>query len=121
MSELESCPVCGGDGRILTSYSTSSCPACRGSGRRNQNTGFHDVTKTKPSHHHPAAPKDAVEKNWPSTAQGEQLANEVKRLAVSDADKAKLTRNIIDYENKKGEITKTFTRLLRKQIRELGA
>lgn len=120
MTELETCPVCGGDGRIQTSYSSSSCPACRGSGRRSQNTGFHDVTKTKPSHHQAAVPKDAVDKNWPSTAQGVLLAEEVKALAVSDADKAKLTRNIIDYENQKGEITKTFTRLLRKQIRALG-
>ena len=120
MMEIDPCPVCGGDGRISTSYSTSSCPACRGSGRRNKNTGFHDVTKTKPSHHRPPADKKAAKKNWPETPQGILLANEVKAASLSPEQTEKLTRSIVDYENQKGEVTKTFTRLLRKQLRELA-
>jgi hypothetical protein len=120
MMDMDPCPVCGGDGRILTSYSSTSCPACHGSGRRSLNTGFHDVTKTKPEHHPPAGDKTAVKKTWPETPQGTSLANEVKATALSEKQKAKLTQSIIDYEERKGQITKTFTRLLRKQIRELS-
>jgi len=117
--EMDNCPVCGGDGRISVRNDTTSCPACSGSGRRSQDTGFHDVTKTKPEHHHPGKQEKAAKKTWPETHQGRQLADLVKETALSDDQKAKLTRSIIDYENQKGIITKTFTRLLRKQLREL--
>lgn len=113
---LESCPVCGGDGRISTSYSTRSCPACSGSGRRTEDRGFHDVTKTKPEHHHPAA-KKGEKQTGPRTPQGKALAKEVTDSKLPDAAKARLTQSIIDYENKKGEMTKTFSRIVRKEIR----
>ncbi len=121
MTEIDTCPVCGGDGRIYTSVSSTSCPACRGSGRRNMNTGFHDVTKTKPSHHLPKHQqgKKKEKKTDPETPQGIGLAKEVKDANLSENDTTKLIRSIIDYENQKGQITKTFTRLLRKQLRAL--
>ena len=82
------------------------------------NTGFHDVTKTKPSHHYPGGKKEAaVKKTEPDTPQGLMLAREVNATDLPDEQKTKLIRSIMDYENQKGEITKTFTRLLRKQIR----
>ncbi len=80
-------------------------------------TGFHDVTKTKPSHHRPANQVPAAKKTWPDTPGGVLLANDVKATDLPEDQKAKLIRSIIDYENQKGQITKTFTRLLRKQIR----
>lgn len=118
MNELETCGVCGGDGRIATGRQTSKCPACYGSGRRSEQPRFRDVTKTKPSHHHPAVPKNADKKpTWPVTPQGKELANEVKATDLPDKDKARLTQSIIDYENRKGQMTKTFARLIRKQLR----
>ena len=73
-----------------------------------------------PSHHHPGEQKKEAKKTWPETHPGKQLANEVKASTLSDDQKEKLTRSIIDYENQKGQITKTFTRLLRKQLREMA-
>lgn len=119
-SELETCPVCGGDGRIQVSHDHERCPACHGSGRRALDTGFHDVTKTKPSHHHPKDRGGAKAKQtWPETGSGRALADEVKAASIPDEQKEKLTRSIIDYENSKGTMTKTFSRLLRKQLRAL--
>jgi hypothetical protein len=66
------------------------------------------------------AEKEAVEKGLPTTPLGVELLQEVTAAAISDDDKAKLTRSIVDYENQKGQVTKTFTRLLRKQLRALG-
>jgi hypothetical protein len=118
--ERENCAVCGGDGRInAKGRQLTSCPACRGSGRRPDSEGFHDVTKTKPSHHHPASGGKAAKKTWPETPEGVRLAEEVKATSLADDVKLRLTQSIIDYENKKGGMTKTFSRLLRKQVREL--
>src|SRR5580692_3201135 len=76
----ESCGICGGDRRIGNSFGlTTTCPACHGSGRRVVTTGFHDVTKTKPSHHRQSNKVEAAEKpQWPVTFEGGQLATEVK-------------------------------------------
>ena len=80
--EGEPCRLCGGDGRIGNALagggSSATCPSCRGTGRRAEASyGFHDVTKTKPSHHRPAAPVSTGPK-VPTTPEGEQLAREVK-------------------------------------------
>ena len=122
MMDHEPCGVCGGDGRIETAHQSTTCPACRGSGRRAERVGFHDVTKTKPSHHNPAGTGPGgkpAKKTWPATGLGQILAEEVKATSLADDVKARLTQSIIDYEDRKGEVTKTFSRLLRKQLREL--
>ena len=116
----ESCRVCGGDGRIDNSFgNVAKCPSCHGSGKRSQDTGFHDVTKTKPSHHLPTNRAGVVEKQtWPSTAQGAQLATEIRDAAGLSADvKLKLTREIIEHEGSHGLCTQTFLKKLRKQVR----
>lgn len=116
----ESCRVCGGDGRIDNAFgSVARCPSCHGSGKRSQDTGFHDVTKTKPSHHHPTNRAGVVEKQtWPSTATGQQLATEIRDAASLSADtKARLTREIIEHEATHGLCTQTFTKKVRKQFR----
>src|ERR1700678_2253714 len=80
----ETCQVCGGDGRIGNSFGlTTTCPSCHGSGKRVETTGFHDVTKTKASHHRsnvgrPASPKA----QWPATFEGGQLAKEIRDSAT---------------------------------------
>jgi DnaJ-class molecular chaperone len=117
MNEIETCGVCGGDGRINTGSQTSKCPACHGSGRRSEQPRFRDVTKTKPSHHHPAVSKNAEKTQGPVTAEGKLLAKEVAATDLPDKEKARLTQSIVDYENRKGQMTKTFSRLIRKQIR----
>ncbi|HET7754167.1 MAG TPA: molecular chaperone DnaJ, partial [Anaeromyxobacteraceae bacterium] len=74
----ELCRLCGGDGRIGNTLggSNATCPGCHGSGRRAEAAyGFHDVTKTKPSHHRPAASGPAGPKG-PATPEGVQLAAE---------------------------------------------
>ena len=78
-----------------------------------------DVTKTKPSHHRSAAEKAAAtaKPNWPTTLEGAALANEVKASSVSEAVKARLIREIIDYEGSHGRCTQTFTKKVRKQVR----
>jgi len=115
----ESCRVCGGDGRIDNSFgNVAKCPSCHGSGKRSKDTGFHDVTKTKPSHHLPTNRAGVVEKQtWPSTAMGGALATEIKASALSEDAKAKLTREIIDYEGSHGLCTQTFLKKIRKQFR----
>jgi hypothetical protein len=119
--ERESCRVCGGDGRVGNAFggSSTSCPGCNGTGRRNtSDVLFHDVTKTKPSHHNPvgkaATPAKAT---WPSTLEGAALANEVKAAGVSEDTKAKLIREIIEYEFSHGKCTQTFSKKIRKQVR----
>src|SRR5687767_9531326 len=78
----ESCGVCGGDGLIGNVYGqTKRCPSCHGTGRRSDDGGslLRDVTKTKASHHKPTNRAETVQKpQWPSTFEGEKLANEVK-------------------------------------------
>ena len=119
----DSCGVCGGDGRLTNSFgSDARCPACHGTGRRSEDGGglFHDVTKTKPSHHRAtnvaaAKPEKAV---WPSTFEGVRLADEVKACATLSAEtKLRLTREIIDYEGSHGKCTDTFSKKVRRQLR----
>ncbi len=118
----ETCGVCGGDGRIVNSFSGTDarCPACLGTGRRSEDTGFRDVTKTKPSHHQrsnvaPSAPKQA---QWPTTFEGIHLATEVRdSTRLSNETKTKLTREIIEHEASHGKCTETFLKKVRKQLR----
>ena len=118
----ETCGICGGDGRIANSFSGSDarCPGCHGTGRRAEDSVFHDVTKTKPSHHRqPNKAGVVAEKpNWPTTFEGGQLANEVRDCpTVSNDTKAKLTREIMDHEATHGKCTQTFIKKIRKQVR----
>jgi RecJ-like exonuclease len=121
--EGDSCPICGGDGRITNSFggSSATCPACHGTGRRSEaSVGIHDVTKTKPSHYRApqTAQQAAKKKDWPDTFRGMQLANEVRDSpSCEETLKAKLIREIIDYERSHVELTKTFTTKVRKQLR----
>jgi hypothetical protein len=117
----ETCGICGGDGRIGNAFGlTTTCPGCHGSGKRSSEpTGFHDVTKTKPSHHRqPNAVAVAQKQTWPATFEGGQLATEVRDSAsCSNDSKAKLIREIIDYEGSHGACTQTFIKKIRKQVR----
>jgi hypothetical protein len=117
----ELCGICGGDGRIANSFSGSDarCPSCHGTGRRMEDTGFHDVTKTKPSHHQrPNTAAVAEKQTWPSTHEGSLLAGEVRDCAgLSNDTKAKLTREIMDHEASHGKCTQTFIKKIRKQVR----
>jgi hypothetical protein len=63
--------------------------------------------------------KVAAEKQtWPSTAEGSRLADEVKAAAgVSDDVKARLIREIIEYEGSHGRCTQTFSKKIRRQVR----
>jgi hypothetical protein len=115
----ETCRVCGGDGRIENSFgSVARCPSCHGSGKRSVDVGFHDVTKTKPSHH-PSSNRAVAEKQtWPSTATGAQLAAEIRDAAsLTPLVKERLTREIIEHEGSHGLCTKTFVKKVRKQLR----
>lgn len=117
----EPCGICGGDRRIGNSFGlTTTCPSCHGSGRRAEVAGFHDVTKTKASHYRTATTKAevALKATWPTTFEGEQLAIEVRDSAACTSDtKAKLIREIIDYEGSHGQCTQTFLKKIRKQVR----
>lgn len=118
----EICGMCGGDGRVSNSFSgsTASCPGCRGTGRRSADTGFRDVTKTKPSHYNKQpTKKEAVEKQQgPTTFEGMQLAKEVAACAtLSVATKTKLTLEIAEHEATHGTCTQTFVKKVRKQLR----
>jgi RecJ-like exonuclease len=118
----EACGICGGDGRITNSFGGSSktCPGCHGTGRRStEPAGFRDVTKTKASHYRQANKVEVVEKQtWPATFEGGQLATEVKNSASCSAEtKARLIREIIDYEGSHGTCTQTFLKKIRKQVR----
>lgn len=115
----ESCGVCGGDRRIGNSFGlTTTCPACHGSGRRVETTGFHDVTKTKPSHYRATNKAQVVVKaTWPVTFEGGKLAEEVRdSKACTTETKGKLVREIIDYEGSHGLVTQTFVKKIRKQV-----
>jgi hypothetical protein len=120
MNSSETCGTCGGDRRIANSFgSTTTCPSCHGSGRRGEDTGFHDVTKTKAAHHTQSNKAPVVVKQvWPSTLDGGHLATEVKDCARLTVEaKATLTREIIDHESTHGACTKTFMKKVRKQVR----
>jgi hypothetical protein len=116
----ESCGVCGGDRRIGNSFGlTTTCPSCHGTGRRLEDAGFHDVTKTKASHHRPTNKAQVVAKaQGPVTFEGTQLAKEVEGSTTCTSEaKAKLIREIIDHEGSHGQCTQTFIKKVRKQIR----
>jgi hypothetical protein len=121
----EPCGICGGDGRIGNSFGlTTTCPGCHGSGQRSsEGTGIRDVTKTKPAHFRQANQKQAATKQqWPVTFEGGQLATEVQSSAgCSNETKAKLIREIMEYEGSHGSCTQTFIKKIRKQIRPLGS
>jgi len=118
--ETELCRMCGGDGRIGNALggSSATCPSCHGSGRRAEAyAGFHDVTKTKPSHYHPAPAAPAGPK-VPMTAEGRQLAAEVTASAALAEDaKTRLVAEIVNHESTHGRCTKTFVKKVRKQTR----
>lgn len=118
----ESCNVCGGDGRVSNSFGGGEkrCPGCNGTGRRSQDSSIlRDVTKTKPSHFRPTNKKEvAVKQTWPATFEGGQLAKEVQASTMcTDETKARLIREIIEYESSHGSCTQTFTKKIRKQVR----
>ena len=119
--EVEPCRLCGGDGRIgnALGHSTATCPSCHGSGRRAETSpGFHDVTKTKPSHYRPAAASAPTGPKVPVTAEGMQLAAEVNASAILAADaKTRLIAEIVNHESTHGRCTKTFIKKVRKQTR----
>jgi hypothetical protein len=121
--ELETCRLCGGDGRIGNALggSSATCPSCHGSGRRAEaEPRFHDVTKTKASHYRPAAQAPAGPKA-PVTPEGAMLASEVNASAALAADaKARLIAEIMSHESSHGRCTKTFIKKIRKQTRPAG-
>jgi len=121
--ETEACRVCGGDGRVGNAFggSSATCPSCHGSGRRAEaSSGFHDVTKTKPSHYRAAAPVSTGPRG-PVTPEGSQLASEVNASTVLAADaKARLLAEIVNHESTHGRCTKTFLKKVRKQARAAG-
>jgi DnaJ-class molecular chaperone len=124
----ETCRICGGDGRIGNAMGdTKTCPACHGSGRRAEDTGWRDVTKTKPSHYKntPGATKaDGAAKSGsvPRSPEGLKLAAEVRdSTSISGEEKEKLTREIAAYEASHGHCTKTFSKKIRKQLRPASA
>jgi len=122
--EGESCRVCGGDGRIGNALggSTATCPGCHGTGRRAEaSPGFHDVTKTKPSHYRPAAAAVATGPKVPVTPEGVLLGREVNASPVLAADaKTRLIAEIVNHESTHGRCTKTFIKKVRKQTRPAG-
>ena len=76
------------------------------------------MTKTKPSHYASQAKAAAPAKaTWPTTFDGTTLANEVKASALAEEAKARLVREIIEYEGTHGKCTQTFTKKVRKQLR----
>ena len=117
----EVCGICGGDGRIANAFgSHTTCPGCHGSGRRQETEGFRDVTKTKASHHKPPVsrtPAGPAGPPAPSTPSGQLLAGEITNSLASVETKAKLIREIIEYEDSHGQCTQTFTKKIRKQFR----
>ena len=96
-----------------------TCPSCHGSGRRAEDTGFRDVTKTKPSHHTQSNRAPVVEKKvWPSTLEATRLATEVRDCPhISNETKQRVTREIIDHETVHGSCTQTFMKKVRRQLR----
>jgi hypothetical protein len=118
--EIESCRMCGGDGRVGNALggSSATCPSCHGSGRRADTSDrFHDVTKTKPSHYR-APPPVASGPRVPLTPEGVQLASEVSASKVLAEDaKARLIAEIVNHESTHGRCTKTFLKKVRKQTR----
>jgi hypothetical protein len=98
---------------------TTRCPACGGTGRKGDaSSGMRDVTKTKASHHHPTNRAPVVVKpQFPTSFEGVKLANEVKASGLGDEVKARIVREILEYEDTHGSCTKTFQQKVRKQFR----
>ena len=121
MMAAETCGVCGGDGRVSNSFGlTTRCPACSGTGRRStEPSGMRDVTKTKASHHRPTnkAAAAPAKPQAPQTFEGTKLATEVEASGHTPEVKARLIREIIEYESTHGSCTQTFLRKTRKQLR----
>jgi len=118
--DIEPCRICGGDGRVSNSFggSSTSCPSCHGTGRRVEEPLFRDVTKTKPSHHNQGNKSAAPAKSsTPTTASGMQLGREIGDSKLPDELKAKLIREIAEYEQSHGRCTDTFCKKIRKQLR----
>lgn len=119
----EPCRICGGDGRVGNALggTSATCPSCRGSGRRAEaSPGFHDVTKTKPSHYRPAVPVSTGPR-VPATPEGVQLASEVRASPVLDEEaKRRLLAEIVNHESTHGRCTRTFLKKVRKQVRPAG-
>ena len=117
----EPCNLCGGDGRISNAFGGggATCPGCHGSGRRAPPEGFHDVTKTKPSHHLTAKQKQTatVKSQRPHTFAGEALAKEIDESSSSAVAKARMIRETMDHEDTHGQCTQTFIKKIRKVIR----
>jgi hypothetical protein len=116
--------MCGGDGRVGNTLggSNAKCPSCHGTGRRAEAAyGFHDVTKTKPSHHRPAQAAAPSGPREPVTSEGRQLAEEIKASPALAADaKARLVAEVVNHETTHGRCTKTFLKKVRKQARPAG-
>jgi hypothetical protein len=53
---------------------------------------------------------------WPVSHTGTQLATLVKNSAHPEAIKLRLIRDIIEHEESRGTVTKTFIRKLQKQL-----
>lgn len=120
--DAELCRTCGGDGRIGNALGGSSarCPSCHGTGRRAESgLGFHDVTKTKPSHHRPA-PAAPAGPRAPVTPMGNALAAEVNATQLGADAKTRLVAEIMNHESTHGQCTKTFVKKLRKQLKAGG-
>jgi Zn-finger nucleic acid-binding protein len=117
----ESCGICGGDGRIANSFGlTDKCPTCRGTGRRGDAEPLmRDVTKTKPSHFkQPGKAAAAEKKQWPDTYEGVRLATEIQAsTAITPDVKARLVRDVVDYEESHANCTQTFQKKIRKLLR----
>jgi hypothetical protein len=116
------CGVCGGDRRIGNSFGlTTTCPSCHGSGRRAEAHGFHDVTKTKESHHRQTNRVGAavvVKAQWPVTPSGIQLATSVRDSSTCAAEtKTRLIQEIMSHEDSHGLCTKTFAKKILVQVR----
>jgi len=119
---VESCGICGGDGRITNSFGNETrCPSCHGTGRRSDEGGLRDVTKTKPSHHRTTTKATAEKAQGPTTFAGVELANEVRASAnVSNDTKAKLVREISEHEATHGKCTETFIKKVKRQLRPIA-
>ncbi len=116
--DYDTCAICGGDGRVSNAFGGggTTCPACHGTGRRHEDVLIRDVTKTKPSHYKLGKAADSKEP-MAMTFEGKQLSGEVERSAVQPALRAKLLREIIEYEQTHGRCTQTFCKKVRKQLR----
>lgn len=119
----DACGVCGGDGRLENAWGqVAKCPSCHGNGRRAEDAGFHDVTKTKASHHQQSNRAAVVVKQvWPTTSAGMQLATEIRDSGLDASTKDKITREIMDHEATHGLCTQTFSKKIRKQLRPAAA